>query len=332
MEPEVERFASPMTVESAVQACGDTPRMLGDLQLPIQPSDVQAISKECAVLSRNYSPLRGKHQKWALSIESSISPREDFDNTSVVKVARSASTEYYSARSLGLRARIKRSPPYKAALVELWKVLNPFHLRALSKKTWLSFNAFLYSNFIKNTPLKSAFSWAKLDTDIDFMNKLNLEFQDFSTSVFEFLDSTAKSRLAIEYTRLLKAIIEHLIKQQWFRKADLHSKLHIDDIHLPHLPLLKSPKNSLDYYLTEDHTSRMAKRLSISDAVAKSPERERALSQTPRITDLVAKRFEAAIPRNRSPMKPRGVAFNPLVGISSALVESNTECHYKRRR
>lgn len=313
------RYTQTITVESGVQACEDYHKMYSiPKQLEIELPDIKHTSKEASVLSRDYSPLRAHHQKWAFSVESvrATPEGEVLHNPSIIKVIRMEKAEYFYAKSLAARARIKRCPHYKAALVEMWRLLNPFHLRALSKKIWLSFNAFLYTQHIKNTPTETALAWAKQDTDVDFKHKLGLEFQDFSTSVFEFLDSVAKSKLANEYTRLLKGIVEVISDQHWFKKADLHSKLHITQQERkgrPTLPPLKTPQAVQDFYLTNDVNSIKSQSLSISHGQSKTPTGHlRFVSYSPRLTDKIPTQIELLMPYNRPQLTPKGIAFHPI--------------------
>mmetsp|Transcript_17428 Transcript_17428/g.31453 ORF Transcript_17428/g.31453 Transcript_17428/m.31453 type:complete len:334 (+) Transcript_17428:6052-7053(+) len=316
------RFSLPLTVESASQATEEFSRAFHKPKfLLVELPDIKSAAKEASILSRNYSSLRGKHMKWALNSESTSSTLnieiEESGDASIIKVSRDKSTEYYSTKAIAARFKIKRSPHFKAAVADLWKILNPFHLKALSQKIWLSFNAFLYTQFLKNVPTDSALAWAKQDTDIDFLHKLGMDFADFSNSLFEFIDSSTKSKLANEYTRLARMIIEMISDQQWFKKAELHSRLHLSTNCSPKnkllLPTLNTPKAPLDYFLTEEPTPRKSSRLSISDANSKSPrEPVRYQSQTPRLVDLISERLEAAMPLKKRRLAPSVIPFNPM--------------------
>jgi hypothetical protein len=265
------RIIAPQTIETAIQA--------SESDLEIKRTESRAlplsspVSNEAAVLSRAYSPLRARHKKWVLYSEALTCTPGTRSRQGLVKVPRHETTEYYSAQSLVKRAKVRSYLPYQTALADLWRLLNPFHLRAISQKLWFSFNVFLYTQFATLVQVETALAWATHDTEVDFVNIQGLDFEGFSSSLFEFLDSTTKSKLSSEYTKLLKAILDRTSDQTWFKRSDLHCKLHIRKYSSPYsrpmLPQLKSLREN--YVLIEEVARSHSPKPRLLDPISRTP-------------------------------------------------------------
>lgn len=262
---------APQTIETAIQASESDleTKRTESRALPLS----SPVSNEAAVLSRAYSPLRARHKKWVLYSEALTCTPGSRSRQGLVKVPRHETTEYYLAQSLVKRAKVRRNLPYQTAVVDLWRLLNPFHLRAISQKLWLSFNAFLYTQFATLVQVDTALDWATHDTEVDFVSTQGLDFEGFSSSLFEFLDSNTKSKLSSEYTKLLKAILDRTSDQPWFKRSDLHCKLHIRKSSSPYsrpmLPQLKSPREN--YVLIEETARSRSPKPRQLDPISRAP-------------------------------------------------------------
>mmetsp|Transcript_34729 Transcript_34729/g.61119 ORF Transcript_34729/g.61119 Transcript_34729/m.61119 type:complete len:313 (+) Transcript_34729:1340-2278(+) len=264
----------------------------------------EVLLNEATVLTRNYSHMRNGHAKWLLS----SSPPDSLPNIEfadeigvlVVKITTLEATERYAISSLIQRVSIKKTDHFNAALLELWKLLNPFHLRRISKQLWLSLNTFLYSTFSSQPNSELASACARQDTEIDFQNKLGLTFEDYKHSLFEFLDCTAKSKLANEFTRLLKTLPELVAEQMWFKKSSLHCKLHMKSEPRPYtrmmaLPQLTTPKSKSSVFLTEDYSPKATSRHYTADFRIRNLSEKTAVrhpTRSPKIIDLLINRTE----------------------------------------
>jgi hypothetical protein len=219
-------------------------------------------------LARPYSPLRNGHSKWQLSSFCCDSPPnielETDQGEKVVKITRQDTVERYTLSSLLQRSSIKNSSHLNSALVDFWRVLNPFHLKAISGQLWLSLNKFLYCTCSPKPMISQAEVCAKHDTDLDLLHKTGVSFEVFKESLFEMLDATTKSKLANEYTRLLKSQSEALGEQLWFKKTSLHSKLHMKTRHTKCfvLPQIQTSSSKMNFFLTEATSPRTTRRTS----------------------------------------------------------------------
>lgn len=222
----------------------------------------ETLLTEATILAKGYSPLRDGHMKWQhSSLPTDSGPNIEFSaelGVLFVKITHNEVIERYTINALLQRIAIKKTEHFQAALIEFWRLLNPFHLKTVSRQLWHALNSFLYETFSSQPYTDLAQACAKQDTDIDFLNKTGLTFEDFKHSLFEFLDCTTKSKLANEYTRLLKTLPDIVSEQMWFKKSSLHSKLHMKSKDKPSirfmaLPQIGTPKSkSSFFFLTTD--------------------------------------------------------------------------------
>lgn len=254
----------------------------------------ETLLNETALLARPYSPLRNGHAKWQLSSmpcsgDDSIAFAAE-QGVLLAKITRQEVTETYTISSLVQRIGIKKSEHFLAALAELWRLVNPFHLKTISKQLWLSLNNFLYTTYCTQFHTELAIECALQDTDLDYKRKSGLNFEEFKESLFEFVDAVTKSKLANEYTRLLKSMPESVAEQMWFKKTSLHSKLHMKTEARPYTRLLPQlGKNKSSFFLTEDLRTRPLERGRNSERTSERPS-TRVNPRSPKIMDFLPNR------------------------------------------
>ena len=202
-----------------------------------------SIHHELMILLRDYSLMRRSRMKWVYSsTETTEVPQNLIEivglqgkGFAVMYRNSTHSLEKYHLDTLNKRISIKRALRLFYAIQQLWKLLNPFHLKALSKELYLKLNEYICNNF-KPEPTSNtinALKYAQNDVDIDFDGKNYLLFGDFYDSIFEALDNISKSYLVNEYVRLVRNIQDILVHAPWFNTLQLHSKTHIPEIHKP---------------------------------------------------------------------------------------------------
>jgi hypothetical protein len=202
-----------------------------------------SIHHELMILLRDYSPMRRSRMKWVYSsTETTEVPHNPIEimglhgkGFAVIYRSSTHSLEKYHLETLNKRISIKRALSLFYGIQQLWKFLNPFHLKALSKELCVKLNEYICANF-KPEPTSNtsnALKYSLNDVDIDFEGKNYLLFGDFYDSIFEVLDNISKSYLVNEYVRLVRNIQDSLIQAPWFNTLQLHSKAHIPEIHKP---------------------------------------------------------------------------------------------------
>ena len=186
--------------------------------------DLQA---DILIFSRDYSSLRRGNLKWARQVfESSI---DLSDNPSCVAIPRSSGfTEVYRLDDLRHRTALKQHPVLFTLFQRVWGLLNPFHIKLVSRRVVRAFNEFLYEKIFGPSPETSqARPYATMDVDVDMKHRPGLSFCDFYDSLFEAVDNWAKSKLITEYALIARRIIQELETAPWLHALELHSKTHI---------------------------------------------------------------------------------------------------------
>lgn len=209
------------------------------------------------IAAKRYSMLRGGHLKWGFT-------RHEADQASAVEVLGDSVSLFLSVKagkyletfpvsSLRHRVTLKRNFDVFIAALNLWDMLNPFHIKGISKGTWQRVNEFLYKDVVNFPDIKQAKQYAHQDTGVDFQNKSALLFVDFYDSLFEFIDNYCKSKLASEFVRLIKRIYNDISCSRCLDSVSLHTKHHLNGVvqpsyaawMLPFLKDFKKPKSSL---------------------------------------------------------------------------------------
>lgn len=231
-----------------------------------------SIHHELLILLRNYSPMRRSRMKWLYSaIEATEGPVYPIEISyaqgqrfAVIYRSSASMLEKYHIETLHRRLAIKRSLSVFYSIQQLWKFLNPFHLKALSKDLCIKLYDYICIHFKPEATSNTSLSlkYAQNDAEIDFDGKNYLVFGDFYDSIFELLDNISKSLLVNEYVRLIRNIQDSVMQAPWFNSLQLHSKTHINDIHITsHQPWMIQLCKDSDSYSTRKYTKedRMSK-------------------------------------------------------------------------
>jgi hypothetical protein len=203
------------------------------------------------IAAKHYSAMREGYVKWGFS-------RHEGTQQDDIEVLGDSVSFYLSVQigthlgtfpvnSLRHRISLKRSFDLFAAALSLWELLNPFHIKGLSKVTWLKLNEFLYKQIANYPDVKQAQSMAHQDTVADFQHSPGLIFIDYYDSLFEFIDSSCKSKLTSEYVRLIKRIYSEFSSSRCLDHVSLHTKHQLEGILKPSyapwmLPYMKELK------------------------------------------------------------------------------------------
>lgn len=206
------------------------------------------LAAEFEILAREYSPMREANPKWVYfqqpivaapstlyTVSTSDTSEEDY-----VTIFRPNSTLSYSflIHSLQKRLSIKRNASLLNAINSFWTMLNPFHIRGVSKEVYIKISEFLYFNVLNRVnDIATARQYAEKDAATDFEERNYIVFADFYDSIFELLDSTTKSLLVSEYIRLVKNFEKLIRGATWFSAMNLHNKLHLKDDDLTRVSL-----------------------------------------------------------------------------------------------
>jgi len=252
-----------------------------------------SIHHELMILHRDYSPMRRSRMKWVYSSKDITEvPQNPIEivglqgkGFAVIYRTSTHSLEKYHLDTLNKRISIKRALSLFYAIQQLWKFLNPFHLKALSKELCVKLNEYICTNF-KPEPTSNtsyAIKYALNDVDIDFDGKSYLLFGDFYDSIFEFLDNISKSYLVNEYVRLVRNIQDSLIQAPWFNSLQLHSKTHIPDIH-------KATHQAWMMNLLRDSNLNTPKKFSKENEMSRSSRQFRTLKSSRTLPDTLLNR------------------------------------------
>jgi hypothetical protein len=217
---------------------------------------------EVQLMTIEYSPLRSGFSKWrSFKYKSEKIPESDINLQEIsgekyfllyFKTRNIIQGILYS--SIEKRISIKQSQAYFLSVKRLWDMINPFHLRGISKKVYTRLLVFLYFNYMNlTTDLPQSEELAEEDCDTDFAGEVCLSFVDFYNGLFECVDYFTKSYLVSEYSRFVNTLQEKMKGCFWFNGLDLHNKLHVDNYKqqyqpwmLQHLKVTQKRQQSLN--------------------------------------------------------------------------------------
>ena len=189
----------------------------------------EEVHADLRIFGRAYSLLRRGNLKWIRHLASSTS--SEALSPGLIPIQRAATViEFFTLDNLYRRSALKQHPVLFHLFQRIWTLLNPFHIRAVSRRVLRAFTEFLYEKVFGPTPdTVQAQPFALMDVDIDLAKgaKSGLCFSDFYDSLFEAVDNLAKSKLITEYALISKRIIAELESANWLQRLELHSKAHI---------------------------------------------------------------------------------------------------------
>ena len=193
--------------------------------MPTQ-EDVEADVK---IFARAYSLLRRGNLKW-IRLLVPVNSSEELEKGFIPIQRTHDAIELFTLEDLFHRSGLKQHPVLFHLFQRIWTILNPFHIKLISRRVLRAFNEFLYEKIFGPTPdAVPAQPFALFDVDIDLGKgtKSGLSFCGFYDSLFEAVDNWAKSKLITEYALISKRIIAELETANWLQRLELHSKAHI---------------------------------------------------------------------------------------------------------
>lgn len=173
------------------------------------------LNTEIQILSRNYSVLRRRSNKWKFrgSISDSITVQINQD--------------FYSQQDLGFRKSIKRSSKLFAEIYKLWIILNPFAIAGISRSVYVTFLRFMYKSLFKMHLSDYVFEeYVKNDVDLDMKTENCLFFSEFYDAVFDILDQATGGKSLSEYVSVLNNLVNAVKYSEVLSMMNLHSKSH----------------------------------------------------------------------------------------------------------
>lgn len=184
--------------------------------------------KELEALVRPSSLLRRGCWKWAASRLSSESAGQELTGHVLIPLPEEACVLAFHLDSLRARLMVKRTQVVFLAIYSIWRLVNPFTLKGISKSVHSSLLLALYSRvFGLNEDYPDLPALISIDIAQDFAQFPALVFCDFYNSLFAAVDSCTRSKLASEYVRALNKLADTLNNSDWMDNKDLHNRLHV---------------------------------------------------------------------------------------------------------
>ena len=184
--------------------------------------------KELEALVRPSSLLRRGCSKWAALRLSSETEGKDLTGYMLIPLPEEACILAFQLDSLRARLQVKRTQVVFLAIYSIWRLVNPFTLKGISKGVYSSLLLALYSRvFALNEDYPDLPALISLDIAQDFAQFPALVFSEFYNGVFAAVDSCTKSKLASEYVRALNKLADTLNNSDWMDNKDLHNRLHV---------------------------------------------------------------------------------------------------------
>jgi len=194
------------------------------------------VLEEVRGLCKDYSPLRRNAGKWRVRREER---GLDFGEGDKVVVGRNEALIYinrpsdhsqdvYHSSSLLTRSSLRHNSALFQSLQRLWHLINPYHLKSISKKVFAQLLDLTARHILVIDPKLSAEFIVK-DLELDYGARKGLVFCEFYDAFFELLDNAARSRLVTEYILLVRKLCLRLEEENPFPTLDFHSKLHETD-------------------------------------------------------------------------------------------------------
>lgn len=212
---------------------------------------------ELKLFARNYSQAHNSFSKWKSFKKKVDGPPEcqltfdEIDEKNYGFIYRPAlkSIEAFQFENIIKRTAIKRSEPLLKCIIGVWKLLNPFHLPGISRQVYVKF--FEYTHFAVlniNAQVDEYPNVGKIDAEIDFGINEALGFPQFYDSIFENIDSYARSTLVNEYCRMIIKIHNEVKESSWLKTQNLHNKLNCEGFksHMPSWAAMHIKTKSLD--------------------------------------------------------------------------------------
>lgn len=148
-------------------------------------------------------------------------------NEAVIHINRPSdhSIDTYYSSSLLVRSSLRHNPALFQAIQRLWQLINPYHLKSISKRVFGHLLDLATRHILVIDP-KISTEYVLKDLELDYEGRKGLVFCEFYDAIFELLDNAAKSRLVTEYVLLVRKLCMRLEEENPFPTLDFHNKLH----------------------------------------------------------------------------------------------------------
>jgi hypothetical protein len=194
------------------------------------------VAEEVKNLCKDYSPLRRNTGKWRIRREENAQNAGEVVNVQLVKnealihINRPSdhSIDTYHSSSLLVRSSLRHNPVLFQSLQRLWHLINPYHLKSISKRVFGQLLDLATRHILVIDP-KVSTEYILKDLELDYERRKGLVFCEFYDAIFELLDNAARSRLVTEYVLLVRKLCLRLEEENPFPTLDFHNKLHETD-------------------------------------------------------------------------------------------------------
>ena len=184
--------------------------------------------KELEAMTQPSAILRRGCTKWASLRLSSAAEAQDSSGYILIAVPDEDCILAFRLDYLRTRLQVKRTKVVFLAIYSIWRLINPFTLKAISKVVYSSLLSALYSSvFSLSEDYPDLPALISLETSIYFAQSPALVFCEFYNCLFAAVDSCTKSKLASEYVRALNKLADTLSNTDWMDNKDLHNRLHV---------------------------------------------------------------------------------------------------------
>lgn len=181
---------------------------------------------ETDFIARKYSEVRTKGKKWKSFFQTKISEFANKPNLKIILMPEiGENSSSCMGKDLQKRGVLRRNPNFLKCVLNLWDIINPFHLSGISEKVYKDFYVNAYEA-VTDFDKEVLEEFVRTDSGIDFQENKgkSLAFCEFFDGFFEFVDSNTRSTLATEYCNFVNTLCEIAENIRW--SVSLHSKKH----------------------------------------------------------------------------------------------------------
>lgn len=176
---------------------------------------MEKLDYEVNILSRPYSTLRRRQNKWK--------HRGSPTDPSLILIDQ----DYYSSKDLIQRKSLKRSKRVFSEIFKFWQLTNPFSIPGLSRPVYSQILRFIYKSIFKMHLSEFIFEeYLNNDLDLDIKNENCLFFCDFYDAFFDIIDQTTCGKSVPEYVSVINSLYTQLKYSEVLNLINLNNKSH----------------------------------------------------------------------------------------------------------
>lgn len=176
---------------------------------------MEKIDYELLILSRPYSILRRRQNKWKYR----GSPSDPY----VIL----ADQDYFSTKDLFQRKSLKRSKRIFGEIFRFWQLINPFSIPGLSRTVYSTILRFIYRTSFKMHLSESVFEqYINNDLNQDFKDEFCLFYSDFYDAFFDIIDQITSGKSVPEYVSAISTLLTQLKYSETLNLINLNNKSH----------------------------------------------------------------------------------------------------------